>query len=129
MQAIRQIAQVVDRRVTIDLPASFAAEQVEVIVLPAEEAVLPLAKSLHPAVQEFLALDTSGFTPEQKMAHERVVAYIRRGRKKGESYPLGLFAGFVKVSEDFDAPLPDEDIWYGSETDEYGMSLSHEPAH
>lgn len=36
MNAIRQILKVENHRVTVELPADFAAEEVEVIVLPAE---------------------------------------------------------------------------------------------
>lgn len=123
MRAVRQFAQVVNNRVTIDLPSDFATGQVEVIVLSAAEAVEGRLPPHNPAVRAFMKLDTSTYTPEQKAAYDRVVAYIRRGRKAGEPYPLGLFAGLVEVSDDFDDPLPDEDIWYGSETDEYGISL------
>ncbi|MBI3958120.1 MAG: hypothetical protein HY328_04865 [Chloroflexi bacterium] len=123
MQAIRQIAQVVGRRVTIDLPASFVAEQVEVIVLPAEEAVLPQTEPLAPAVQEFLALDTTAFSPQQRAAYERASTLLRRGRRPDEPRILGIFAGLVEVADNFDAPLEDEELWWGSETDEYGMSL------
>lgn len=128
MQAVRQVVRVIDRKVIIDLPAGFDAEQVEVIVLPAAQAEAEAAPDRDPALAEFLALDTSGYTPEQKAAHERVSAYILGGRKEGEPYPLGLFEGFGSLSEDFDDPLPDEDLWYGSETDEYGLSLTYETA-
>lgn len=128
MQAVRQFAKVVDHKVTVDLPVHFEARQVEIIVLPAEEAETLQDEPLDPVIKEFLELDTSDFTPEQKEAYDRVVAYIGQGRKEGDPYPLGLFAGFGHVSEDFDAPLPDEDLWYGSETDEYGISLSNESA-
>ena len=123
MQAIRQFAQVVDNRVTIDLPSDFAAGQVEVIVLSTEEAELSLSAPLHPAISKFLALDTSAFTPEQQTAYERTSTLLRRGRRPDEPRILGMFAGLVQVSDDFDDPLPDEDLWYGSETDEYGISL------
>lgn len=36
MNAIRQVLKVENHRVTVELPADFAAEEVEVIVLPAE---------------------------------------------------------------------------------------------
>lgn len=123
MQAVRQYAQVVDRKVTIDLPADFAVEQVEVIVLPAEQATTDQSPSLDPAIQSFLALDTSSFTPKQKEAHARASAILRKGRQADEPRILGIFAGLVEISDDFDDPLPDEDLWYGSETDEYGMTI------
>lgn len=124
MQAIRQFAQVVDHRVTIDLPTDFVAEQVEVIILSAEEAESSPSEPLHPSINRFLALDTSAFTPEQQAAYERTSTLLRRGRRPDEPRILGMFAGMVQVSDDFDAPLPDEELWYGSETDEYGISLA-----
>ncbi len=36
MNAVRQVVKVKNHRVTVDLPADFTAEEVEVIVLPAE---------------------------------------------------------------------------------------------
>lgn len=124
MQAIRQIAQVVGHRVTIELPSDFAAKTVEVIVLSLEEATNGQATPLDPAVQEFLELDTSAFTPQQLEAYERVVTHIHRERRADEPYPLGLFAGLVEITDDFDAPLLDEELWYGADTDEYGVSVS-----
>ena len=123
MQAIRQIAQVVDRRVTIDLPANFATDQVEVIILPVEEVMNGRVASLGPAVQEFLALDTSAFTPAQLDAYARASRLLRRGRRPDEPRILGIFAGLVEVADDFDAPMEDEELWWGSKTDEYGISL------
>lgn len=123
MQAIRQFAQVIDHRVIIDLPTDFAAEQVEVIVLSAVEAEPSTTAPLHPSISKFLALDTSEFTPEQQAAYERTSILLRHGRRPDEPRILGMFAGLVQVSDDFDDPLPDEDLWYGSETDEYGISL------
>jgi len=123
MQAVRQIVQVVDRRITIDLPSDFAAERVEVIVLPTEDAIVSAATSLDPSVGEFLALDTSAFNPTQMKAYERASMLLRRGRRPDEPRILGIFAGLVEVADDFDAPLPDEELWWGSETDEYGISL------
>lgn len=48
---------------------------------------------------------------------------MQRGRQADEPRILGLFAGLAKVSDDFDAPLPDEDIFWGAETDENGVSM------
>lgn len=123
MQAIRQIVQVVDLRVTIELPADFAGQQVEVIVQATQPPVNGGDASLDPALRSFLELDTSAYTPAQREAYARVAAQIYRGHQPSEPYPLGLFAGFVEISDDFDDPLPDEDLWYGAETDEYGISL------
>jgi hypothetical protein len=105
MQAIRQIVQVVDRRVTIELPEDFAGQQVEVIVQATQPPVSGEDAALAPALRSFLELDTSAYTPAQREAYTRVVAQIHRGHQPGEPYPLGLFAGLVEVTDDFDAPL------------------------
>lgn len=124
MQAVRQYARVVDRQVTIELPADFAAEQVEVIVLPVEQVSHSAEMQTDPAVAEFLALDTSAYSTSQLAAYERASALLRRGRASDEPRILGIFAGLVEVADDFDAPLADEDLWWGAETDEYGISLA-----
>lgn len=123
MQAVRQVVRVIDRKVIIDLPAGFDAEQVEVIVLPAAQAEAEAAPDRDPALAEFLALDTSGYTPEQKAAHKRASALLRQGREADEPRILGIFEGLGSVADDFDDPLPDEELWWGSETDEYGITL------
>lgn len=43
MEAVRKIVQVDDGKVTLSLPASFQAKQVEVIVLPADMRNVPEA--------------------------------------------------------------------------------------
>lgn len=124
MYAIRQIQKVQGRTVTVELPPDFPADRVEIIVLPAEPT--EVEDLLEPAVQAFLKLDTSGFTEEQRAAYERVKEHIRRGRAPDEPRILGLFEGIVTVADDFDAPLPSEieDLFWGSETDEYGILLN-----
>ena len=70
-----------------------------------------------------LSLDVSQLTKAQRRAYKRTQALLQRGRQADEPRILGLFAGLAQVSDDFDAPLPDEDIFWGAETDEYGVSL------
>lgn len=128
MQALRQFHTAKNGTITIQLPADFPTSEVEVIVLPKQP-----AKNGHhaepdegqAAIQQFLTMDTSHFTPEQVKAYERTSALLRKGRTPDEPRILDLFAGLIEVSEDFDAPLPDDiiDLFYGSETDEYGITL------
>ncbi|HRJ44267.1 MAG TPA: hypothetical protein PL105_20410 [Caldilineaceae bacterium] len=115
MQAIRQIMQVVDRRVTIELPADFAGQQVEVIVQATQPPVNRGDSALDPALRSFLELDTSAYTPAQREAYARASKPLRRGRRPDEPRILGIFAGLVEVADDFDAPLPDEDLWWGAD--------------
>ncbi|MEA3341973.1 MAG: hypothetical protein U9R15_18575, partial [Chloroflexota bacterium] len=75
------------------------------------------------AVRHFLTRDTSHLTAVQRRAYRRAHAIIRRGRRPDEPRILGLFAGLVQIADDFDAPLPDEDMFWGKSTNEYGMSL------
>ncbi len=125
MYAIRQIQQVrEDRTITVHLPPDFPADRIEVIVLPAEE---PSGREepLDPAVRNFLEMDMSQLSEEQREAHARVVAYLQQEHDPDEPRVFGLFRGWIEVAEDFDAPLPPEieDLFWGSETDEYGMSI------
>jgi hypothetical protein len=128
MQALRQFHTAENGTITIQLPADFPTSEVEVIVLPKQPTVngsYPEPDEGQVAIQQFLAMDTSHFTPEQLKAYERTSALLRKGRKPNEPRILDLFAGLIEVSEDFDAPLPDDiiDLFYGSETDEYGITL------
>ncbi len=78
------------------------------------------------AVAGILATDTSHFSEEKKKAFIRTREILLCGRKPGEPPPVDPFAGLVYVADDFDAPLPKEieDLFYGSESDEYGISLA-----
>ena len=124
MYAIRCIQTVENGTVTVHLPPDFPADRVEVIVLPVEEEP-PDEKEFPPAVQEFLNTDTSQFTDKQRAAYERAKEHILRGRSPDEPRILGLFEGLAEVPDDFNDPLPKEieDLFWGSETDEYGISL------
>jgi len=128
MQAVRQFHTAENGMITIQLPADFPTNEVEVIVLPkqpTENGVYTEPDEGQAAIQQFLTMDTSHFTPEQRKAYERTCSLLRKGRKPDEPRILDLFAGLIEVAEDFDAPLSDDiiDLFYGSETDEYGMTL------
>jgi len=127
MIAVRQFHMVENGVITIELPADFPTGEVEVIVLSKQPAppveVTPLDEG-QAAIQQFLTLDTSHFTPQQLAAYQRTCALLRKGRKPDEPRILDLYAGLVEAPEGFDAPLPDDivDLFYGSETDEYGIT-------
>lgn len=121
MQAIRQIKVVKGRTVVVHLPDEFpATDQVEVIILPAPSQA---GGTLLDAVEQFLTIDTSQFTEDQRRAYAQASVLVQKGRHLDEPRLLGLFAGLVQMADDFDAPLPDEELFWGRSTDEQGISL------
>ena len=119
MQAIRQIKDVKDRTVVVHLPDEFpATDQVEVIILPAQSSNTGLSPAtqaeddVFAAVQHFLTMDTSQFTEDQRRAYEQASTLVRKGRRPNEPRLLGLFSGLVQIADDFDAPVPDEDLMF-----------------
>jgi hypothetical protein len=127
MEAVRQFHKVTNGTITIALPVDFPADEVEVIILPKQTMVNGHRQEpdeLERARQSFLNIDTTNFTPEQMQAFvqscKRVLTH-----KPGDPRLFGLYRELIWVADDFDAPLPDDiiDLFYGSETDEYGMSL------
>lgn len=124
MLALRQIRPVKNHTVTIKLPKDFPADQVEVIILPAPTNTFsPEAEADAAAASIHLSVDTSRLTEVQHRAYERMQTLLKQGRKPDEPRILGLFSGLVQISDDFDEPLPDEDLYWGEGTDEYGVSL------
>ena len=127
MQALRQFHKPTNGLLTIQLPAGFTDGEVEVIILPKATTINGIhhaENEMEQAVRHFLTMDTSNFTDDQLQAYrqncERLQAYQPGGP------PLyDLYKGMVHLSDDYDAPLPDEiiDLFYGCETDEYGMTL------
>jgi hypothetical protein len=73
-------------------------------------------------VGRFLSLDVSQWTAAQQQAYAQAKQAIQNGRQSNEPRILGLFSGLIEISDDFDAPLPDEAAFWGEETDEYGMT-------
>jgi TPP-dependent 2-oxoacid decarboxylase len=113
MQAVRQILKVQDRVVTIQLPADFVAEEVEVIVLPAPvktNGQVANEDNTPSAIQWILSMDTTRLTPDQLQAHHRTSALLRQWLANRSKPIFGAFTGLVKVADDFDEPLPDETI-------------------
>ncbi len=124
MLALRQIRPVKNHTVTIKLPLDFLADQVEVIILPAPaQTFSPEVDADAAAASLRLSVDTSQLTKAQRRAYERTQALLQQGRQPNEPRLLGLFTGLVEISDDFDEPLPDEDLYWGEGTDEYGVSL------
>jgi hypothetical protein len=115
MIAVRQIVKVENHQVTIDLPADFPAQEVEVIVLPAPvKGASNGVDQAAAAIQRILSWDTSTYTEEQKAAYARTAAILRKWLQTRQTPFLGAFSGLVTIADDFDAPLPDEiiDLFY-----------------
>jgi len=127
MYAVRQIQHVQNGTVVVQLPKGFPSQSVEVIILPIQQTITsPNAvkqNEAQVAIHDFLTMDTSHFTPAQQQAYTRSCALIQQGRRPDEPRILGLFAGLGEIADDFNDPLPDEDLFWGEETDEYGMML------
>ena len=70
-------------------------------------------------------LDKIDLTAEQQLAYWRACMILRKARQPNDVRIFALFSGLVASTADFDEPLPDEitDLFYGSATDEYGISL------
>jgi len=131
MQVVRQIQKVRDRTLVVHLPMDFQAEHVEVIILPfqfqREERSAELSsggKNNHEAsaaIDDFMAVPPIDATNDERAAYDRVCAVLRHGRGADEPRILGLFAGLLQITDDFDAPLADEDLYGGIYTDAYGL--------
>jgi hypothetical protein len=118
MQIIRTIQKVEGGKVTLNLPAEFAGEDVEIIVLPlraVSEPDKPTEKEVGDAIQRFLQIDTSSFTPKQLESYRHAYEQLRKGRCADEPRTLGLTGGLVELAEDFNGPLPDEDLFYNED--------------
>lgn len=131
MQVVRQIQKVLDRTLLVHLPMDFQAEHVEVIILPVqlqreERSIEPSSgrqnnHEASTAIDDFMAAAPIYTTDDERAAYDRVCAVLRHGRHADEPRILGLFAGLLQISDDFDAPLADEDVYTGIYTDQYGL--------
>ncbi|MCB0164708.1 MAG: hypothetical protein KDI79_10800 [Anaerolineae bacterium] len=92
------------------------------MILPAQPTTSELSskseeqETVIDAVEHLLTLDISRFTPEQQQAYEKTKSLVQQGRLPHEPRILGLFEGLMEVSDDFDSPLPDEDLFWGEDT-------------
>jgi len=129
MYAVRQVVRVENDKIVLDM-ADFPTEYAEVIVLPAKAE--DRGKNGHSVSPESIAqetirviqsLDTSRMTAIQQAARERTLALLAEKPQPGAPRRLGIFDGLVEIAEDFDDPLPDEEIYWGSLSDEYGTGV------
>ncbi len=132
MNILHQIYPVKDQKIIVKLPDSFSAASAEVIVLPLVQTDLRNAlqtvtgEERTEIIRQFLNRDTTNFTAEQKKAYQRICQRLQQSQTADSPRIAGLFAGLVQISDDFDAPLPDEELFWGKQTDEYGVTLSDE---
>jgi hypothetical protein len=79
-------------------------------------------KVMKTAVDQFLIREITEIPTEQRQVYEQARPIVKKGRQPGEPRILGAFAGLITTSDDFDAPLPDEALFLGEGTDEYGLT-------
>lgn len=124
MTTLHQIHKVKDGKIVVHLPAEFTGNEVEVIITSVKEADSSTAHTAEEdVIQRLLNLDTSYFTEAQKQAYQRTCQLLRQKRRPDEPRLLGLFEGWFEIGDDFNDPLPDEGLFWGEETDEYGMTI------
>jgi hypothetical protein len=129
MYAVRQVVRVSDNKIVLDL-SDFPSEYAEVIVLPsngtkwdANGEHASVESTTEQTIRAIQALDTSQMTEAQRAARERTLLLLAEKPQPGAPRRLGIFDGLVEIADDFNDPLPDEEIYWGSLTDEYGMSI------
>lgn len=117
MQVIRTIQKVEHGKIVVDMPAEFAGEDVEVVVFSVRDSGDSALQhgALNDVIQRFLQVDTSSFTSKQLEAYHRAYEQLRKGRRSDEPRILGLTGGLVELAEDFNRPLPDEDLFYNGD--------------
>lgn len=129
MYAVRQVVRVADNKIVLDL-YNFPSEYAEVIVLPSnatnwgangEDASVEL--TTEQTIRAIQALDMSQMTYEQRAARERTLRLLAEKPQPGAPPRLGIFDGLVDIAEDFNDPLPDEEIYWGALSDEFGTSI------
>jgi hypothetical protein len=74
------------------------------------------------AIARFLTLDEAQLPAAQRQAYAQAYERLKQGRSADEPRVLGLFDGLGQISDDFDAPLPDEDLFWGGASDSNGIS-------
>jgi hypothetical protein len=63
-------------------------------------------------------VDTSQFSTAQREAYGLACETLKQRPEADTSRILGLFAGLGEISEDFDAPLPDENLYWEDDTND-----------
>lgn len=80
-----------------------------------------------PLLAHWEQMDTTNWTEPQLAAYRRIITTLKLPPEK-RGRQLGLCDGLIDIADDFDAPLPRdiEDLFWGSETDQFGMMLTAE---
>lgn len=119
---IHQIYPVKDNKIVIQLPRNLTISQAEVIVLPVIETETSSSEDEVTAVlADFLNMDVSHFSPVEKQAYLRISQVLQQQKAENAPRVAGLFTGLVHVTDDFGAPLEDEDLFWGVDTNAYGI--------
>jgi hypothetical protein len=108
MHAIRQIQQVVDGKIVVQLPDDFPAIRVEVIVLPAEPED---------------GIEYTAPTPSEDQGE-----ILRKGRRPDEPRVFGAFEGLGWMADDFNT-MPEEELalFYTDITIRDHKNIEHQP--
>jgi hypothetical protein len=122
MSIFSQIYQVKDKQIVVTLPDDFVGTEVEVWVRPRAVVGLGEKGGDTAVVQAILNKETSNLLPDQQELYQRLQAYLQ-APPSARPPVAGLFAGLIHTAPDFDDPLPDEHLFWGETTDEYGLSL------
>lgn len=71
--------------------------------------------------------NTATWSGKQQAVYQNLVESVKRYSSE-QPRQLGLCTGLVEIDNDFDAPLPTElaALFWGSETDEFGISLAQD---
>jgi hypothetical protein len=132
---LHQNNPVKDPKIIVELPDTFPATSAEVIVVPWPQTQSPPLSAYMAdrdeqtaVIHQFLTRDTTQFTVEQKEIYQRICEMLQQKQLADTPRIAGLFAGFVLATDDFDDPLPDEELFWGHSTDEYGVTLTDESA-
>lgn len=116
MYALRETQTAINRIVTIELPTDFPTDEVEIIVLPANASKHPPTDELANRRQHILkyisSWDISEFSAEKMQAYNRLLNFYAHEFVPRVPPPEGLWEQFVWMSDDFNAPMEDEDLWY-----------------
>lgn len=118
MQAIRQIQKVTNHSVTVQLPADFQADEVEIIVRPVEYqqngTVSTETDAGVAAMHRFLTMDTSHLSAQQLIAYQRSCEKLLKSLETPGQRQLDLLEGLIEFADDFDDSDEITELFYTS---------------
>lgn len=113
MSVIQQTLSVPqDKQLHIQLPDDFTSPEINISIRPSSD--IEIEERRRAAMNQVLDWDISAFSAEQLTAYQRIIRYIRDDYHPNTPPPFGLYDGLVWMSDDFDAPMDDEALWYSA---------------